>query len=107
MGGGHRADVRADCSTFLTVVRQPDHSTKYTCQLLDEQNQVKVEEDYPLTGSDLWIWIFCWSRMVGLVLLVGVTVAVSRHGGEHPPSGGGASSPAPALTAFTPSQVSE
>lgn len=52
LGGGHQANVGADCSTFLTVAWQPDHSTKYTCQLLDEQNHVKVEEDYPPDTGD-------------------------------------------------------
>lgn len=48
----HHADVQGDCSTFLNVTRQTLHSTSYTCQLLDELDNVIIEVVYnPDTGD--------------------------------------------------------
>lgn len=48
----HGDGAQVGCSTFLNVNRQTLLSTKYTCQVLDEQNQVKLEEIYtPDTGG--------------------------------------------------------
>lgn len=49
---GHQADVQGDCSTFLNVTRQTLQSTRYTCQLLDEHDHMKIEVIYtPDTGD--------------------------------------------------------
>lgn len=47
LGGGQQGGgQQADCSTFLAVRQQPGFSSRYRCQLLDEQMVVQVEQEF-------------------------------------------------------------
>lgn len=48
-GDGTQADLEVDCSIFLTVM---DPRSRFTCQLLDEDDHVMVEVDYTLDTGD-------------------------------------------------------
>ncbi|XP_030260133.1 uncharacterized protein LOC115573508 isoform X1 [Sparus aurata] len=50
-GEGYR---QTQCSSSLTVKLQSGHNRRYTCQLVDEKNNVGIEADYTpvLTGDD-------------------------------------------------------
>ena len=45
-GVGYEFIGQTDCVSVLTVKRQSGHNRRYTCQVLDERNNVQIEVDY-------------------------------------------------------------
>ncbi|XP_028461405.1 uncharacterized protein LOC114573412 [Perca flavescens] len=80
-GDGYRVLQQTDCVSFLTVKRQSGHNRKYTCQLVDEQKNVKIEADYPpdFNGVSPLSYVMWTVRVVGLILMVVITVLVIRN----------------------------
>ncbi|KAF1376955.1 hypothetical protein PFLUV_G00216880 [Perca fluviatilis] len=59
---------RRNCVSRLTVKRQSGHNRKYTCQFVEENN-VKIEADYPPDFNDP-NQIYIITGVVRLVVLV-------------------------------------
>lgn len=53
-GEGYKFHGQKNCVSSLTVKLQSGHNRRYTCQLVDEKNNVEIEADYTpvLTGDD-------------------------------------------------------
>lgn len=53
-GEGYKFHGQKNCVSSLTVKLQSGHNRRYTCQLVDEKNNVGTEADYTpvLTGDD-------------------------------------------------------
>ena len=45
-GVGYEFIGQTNCVSVLTVKRQSGHNRRYTCQLVDERNNVQIEADY-------------------------------------------------------------
>ncbi|KAM8725567.1 uncharacterized protein AB9X84_002334 [Acanthopagrus schlegelii] len=91
-GEGYKFHGQKNCVSSLTVKRQSGHNRRYTCQLVDEKNNVEIEADYTpvFTGdhqSDTpgpdstnvpLSSIMSTLRVAGLILMIVITVLVIR-----------------------------
>ncbi|XP_073349245.1 uncharacterized protein [Pagrus major] len=91
-GEGYKFLGQKNCVSSLTVKRQSGHNRRYTCQLVDEKNNVKIEADYTpvFTGDDQsdesasdstnvpLSSIMLTLRVAGLILMIVITVLVIR-----------------------------
>ncbi|CAK6979358.1 uncharacterized protein LOC127368569 [Scomber scombrus] len=51
-GLGYKVTVQKDCASVLTVTRQIGPNRKYTCQRVDEMNNVQIEDHYTPVFKD-------------------------------------------------------
>ncbi|XP_044185759.1 uncharacterized protein LOC122965665 [Thunnus albacares] len=87
-GVGYEFNRQTNCVSVLTVKRQSGHNRRYTCQVVDERNKVRIEVDYtPVftewtnddqtdksnTSPSLYI---ITGAVVGVVVVVVVIIAV-------------------------------
>ncbi|XP_053193429.1 uncharacterized protein LOC128377501 [Scomber japonicus] len=45
-GVGYKVTAQRNCTSVLTVTRQSGHNRKYTCQRIDEMDNVQIEDHY-------------------------------------------------------------
>ncbi|KAF1376963.1 hypothetical protein PFLUV_G00216960 [Perca fluviatilis] len=74
-GDGYRVLQQTDCVSRLTVKRQSGHNRKYTCQFVEENN-VKIEADYPPDFNDPNQIYIIIGGVVGAVVVLVVIAAV-------------------------------
>ncbi|XP_036943099.1 uncharacterized protein LOC119012953 [Acanthopagrus latus] len=91
-GEGYKFHGQKNCVSSLTVKRQSGHNRRYTCQVVDEENNVEIEAEYTpvFTGdhqSDTpgpdstnvpLSSIMSTLRVAGLILMIVITVLVIR-----------------------------
>ncbi|XP_028461521.1 uncharacterized protein LOC114573490 [Perca flavescens] len=75
-GDGYRVLQQTECVSFLTVKRQSGHKRKYTCQVVDEQKNVKIEADYTPDFNDPNQIYIIIGGVVGVVVVLVVIAAV-------------------------------
>ncbi|XP_036943101.1 uncharacterized protein LOC119012954 [Acanthopagrus latus] len=91
-GEGYKFHGQKNCVSSLTVKRQSGHNRRYTCQLVDEENNVEIEAEYTpvftgdhqsdTPGTDSTnvplSSIMSTLRVAGLILMIVITVLVIR-----------------------------
>ncbi|XP_037606437.1 uncharacterized protein LOC119476889 [Sebastes umbrosus] len=83
-GVGNSSLRQMKCVSSLTVKRQSGHNRKYTCQLLNEQNNVEIQADYTPDFTDPTVWsplsyVMLALRIAGLILMIVITALLIRH----------------------------
>ncbi|XP_074471423.1 neural cell adhesion molecule L1-like isoform X2 [Sebastes fasciatus] len=88
-GVGYSFLGQSKCVSSLTVKRQSGHNRKYTCQLVNEQNNVEIQADYTPDFTDVcstdptgWSplsYVMLALRIAGLILMIVITALLIRH----------------------------
>ncbi|XP_074471424.1 uncharacterized protein LOC141755950 isoform X3 [Sebastes fasciatus] len=83
-GVGYSFLGQSKCVSSLTVKRQSGHNRKYTCQLVNEQNNVEIQADYTPDFTDPTGWsplsyVMLALRIAGLILMIVITALLIRH----------------------------
>ncbi|KAI3363886.1 hypothetical protein L3Q82_001479 [Scortum barcoo] len=69
--------------SVLTVKRQSGNNRRYTCQLVDQKNNVKTEADYTTVFTDSTVWsplscVMLTLLIAGVILLIVITGIIIR-----------------------------
>ncbi|XP_053193428.1 uncharacterized protein LOC128377500 [Scomber japonicus] len=75
-GVGYKVTTQKDCASVLTVTRQSGPNRKYTCQRIDEMNNVQIEDHYTPVFKDPPYDVKAVVVVVLLVVVVVVAVVV-------------------------------
>ncbi|XP_076613013.1 uncharacterized protein LOC143336633 [Chaetodon auriga] len=91
-GVGHKSHTQMNCASFLTVRHQSGHNRRYTCQVVDQENNVEVQAEYTpvFTGvsgdvgpekpnSDSSLEIIIGAAVTMVVVLVVITAVLIRY----------------------------
>ncbi|XP_038582504.1 uncharacterized protein LOC119908725 [Micropterus salmoides] len=84
---GYKFLGQKDCVSVLTVKRQSGHNRRYTCQVVDKNNNVEIGADYTSVFTD-WSplsYIMLTLRIAVLILMIRITVLVFRDRGNTKP----------------------